>query len=80
MADVKLTANQAWMLGQVQRSGYEVGEWFRPMDVGGRNANSVSPLLAALHRKGLVDRKNRTCSTAYLYCLTADGRSHPADS
>ena len=76
---IKLTVNQAWMLGQVQRAGFDSDEWFRPMDVGGRDANDVSPLLAALCRKGLIERKHRLGSTAYLYHLTDAGRDHPAD-
>lgn len=79
MGDPKLTANQAWMLGQVQRAGFDRDEWFRPMDVGGHDANDVSSLLAALCRKGLIERRHRPASTAYLYHLTPAGRGHIAD-
>lgn len=79
MCDPKLTANQAWMLGQVQRAGFDRDEWFRPMDVGGHDANDVSSLLAALCRKGLIERRHRPASTAYLYHLTPAGRDHVAD-
>lgn len=77
---MKLTENQAWMLGQVQRAGFESAEWFRPMDVGGRDANHVQPLLSALCRKGLIERKHRLGSAAYVYHLTEAGRDHSADS
>lgn len=70
---VKLTERQAWMLDQVQRSG--IDGWFRPMDVGGRDASDHSNILVELCRKGLIERRLRMVSgRSYFYRLTDAGR------
>lgn len=34
-------------------------EWARPMDLGGRNGSDHSRVLAALARKGVIERRRR---------------------
>lgn len=73
MSDPQLTDAQAWMLDQCS------DRWLRPMDMGARDGTNHSALLAALVRKGLVERKQRGWATgayargSYLYRITPEG-------
>ncbi len=78
---MELTYNQAVFLDSVQRAGFNVGEWFRPMDIGGRNGSGHSSLLAQLERKGLVESRQRSGGVrgSKLYRLTDAGRAFKPD-
>ena len=70
MAD--LTEAQRDVLWQVESN------WLRPMDMGGRDGSNHSGILAALVRKGLVEREQRSACYSrgsYLYRLTDAGRA-----
>lgn len=70
--DYKLTESQRDMLRQmVWQDG--TNAWRRPMDLGARDASPHSKILAQLVRKGLVERKHRLGSTAWLYRLSRAG-------
>jgi len=65
-----LTDRQLDVLWQVDET------WLRPMDMGGRDGSDHSAVLAALVRKGLVERKQRGGSYSrgsYLYRITEAG-------
>ena len=67
----ELTQAQADVLEQVDNT------WLRPMDIGGRDGSSHSSVLAALVRKGLVERRSRGAiysRGSYVYRLTEEGR------
>lgn len=55
MPPIKLTERQAAFLAEVQQHGFDIGEWFRPMDIGGHNRSDHSALLRELAAKGLID-------------------------
>lgn len=65
-----LTENQRGVLVSMY-----TGEWMRPMDMGGRDGSHHSATLAALVRKGLVERKVRWRGVrgSYLYRITEAG-------
>lgn len=71
----ELTDAQAWMLAHCS------DRWQRPMDMGGRDGSDHSALLAALVRKGLVEREQRGGAGAayargsYLYRITPEGEA-----
>lgn len=51
--------------------------WWRPMDLGGRDGSHHAKTLAALSRKGLVERYDRSmavCRPSYVYRITPAGR------
>ena len=54
-----LTPRQAELLAEVKAIGFDVGEWFRPMDVGGRNGSDHSRVLAELVAKGELESRYR---------------------
>lgn len=56
----KLSERQRELLTKIQHMGFEPGEWFRPMDVGGRDGSDHSAVLAQLSKKGLLDMRWRT--------------------
>ncbi|KAA1250188.1 MarR family transcriptional regulator [Mycobacterium simiae] len=58
--NVILTEKQADVLEAVQRTGFDEGEWFRPMDIGGRSRTDHSSVLSQLERKGLVESRQRS--------------------
>jgi hypothetical protein len=73
-----LTERQAGLLNELRRAGFRDDEWFRPMDVGGRDGSEHSNILRELCAKGFVERKRRNTSSSYLYRLTAIGRGGSA--
>lgn len=68
-----LTETEEDVLDMLHDLGTPAEKWLRPMDVG-RPSCRVQRGLAALTRKGLVERKHRPASTAWLYRLTEAGR------
>jgi hypothetical protein len=70
---VNLTETENEVLGMLHDLGCSRDRWLRPMDVG-RPSSRVQRGLAGLTRKGLVERKHRPASTAWLYQLTEAGR------
>jgi hypothetical protein len=68
---MKLTELQREVLEQVDTT------WLRPMDMGARDGTHHSAVLAALTRKGLVERKQRGglayARGSYIYRLTDQG-------
>lgn len=68
-----LTETEEDVLDMLNDLGAPAGKWLRPMDVG-RPSSRVQRGLAGLASKGLVERKHRPASTAWLYRLTEAGR------
>ena len=56
----ELTPREAELLAEVRAMGFDVGEWFRPMDVGGRNGSDHSYVLGRLVAKGYLEARYRT--------------------
>lgn len=56
---MKLSERQREVLEDVQSAGFDEGEWFRPMDIGGRNGSDHSAILSALVSKGLLESRQR---------------------
>jgi hypothetical protein len=50
-----LTARQREVLHDVEHAGFDEGEWFTPMMVGGRNGSDHSAILRQLVRKGYLE-------------------------
>lgn len=55
-----LSPREAELLAEVKVMGFDVGEWFRPMDVGGRNGSDHSYVLGRLVAKGYLEARYRT--------------------
>ncbi len=78
---MNLTEKQAALLEDVQRAGFDVWEWFIPMQIGGRNGTDHSSVLAQLERKGLIESRRRANGSARplrgskTYRLTDAGRA-----
>lgn len=77
---VSLTERQASFLAEIQAMGFDHGEWFRPMDIGGRNGSEHSAVLSELVPKGLIESRQRHSSAwgsargSKIYRLTEAGR------
>ncbi|MBV9869446.1 MAG: hypothetical protein JO214_02370 [Frankiaceae bacterium] len=54
-----LTPRQAELLAEIRAHGFDVGEWFRPMDVGGRSGSDHSRVLTELVDKGELESRWR---------------------
>ncbi len=70
-----LDSLDSWRLMHID-SG--TSEWARPMDVGGSNGSHHSGTLAALVRKGLAERQQRSAwmsRGSWVYRITPAGRS-----
>ena len=77
-----LTDNQIELLRQF---GQSTCEWFRPMDLGGRDGTSHSSILRALEHKGLVRSRQRgpqilAVRGSKMYQLTEQGHAAVAAS
>jgi uncharacterized membrane protein len=68
-----LNDTEADVLDMLKHIGYPPERWLRPMDIG-RPSSFVHRGLTGLVKKGLVERKSRGASTAYVYRLKQVGQ------
>lgn len=64
----RLSETEEDVLERLRELGCSPDKWLRPMDVG-RPSSYVQRGLAGLVKKGLVERKHRPASSAWLYRL-----------